>query len=53
MGHKAQGAFTLHFIMYPIPFSTAPSSSYGTDLGRGCQVRLVRPLACLGYCGQR
>jgi hypothetical protein len=35
MGHRAQGALTLHILLYPIPFS-APSWSYGTDLGREC-----------------
>jgi hypothetical protein len=26
---------------------------YGTDLGRECQARSNRPLACVEYCGQR
>jgi len=51
MGHRAKGALTT-YILYPVPFS-APSRSYGSDLGRECQARSVRPLACLGYCVQQ
>jgi hypothetical protein len=47
MGHKAQGAFILH-VTYCIQFYYLHChGDCNTELGRECQAKLVRPLACV------
>jgi hypothetical protein len=47
MGYKAQGLFTLHATYCILFRSLHCHKDCNTELGRVCQARLVRPLACV------